>query len=276
MADVELDLTETPACPLLGLPFDRWTHYAAPDAANRCFATAQLMTPDTTLQATLCLTVRFRECERFRGSQHPDAAAYRSSMPAGAVPAVDTTEPPMAAAPAAGEPSGLASPAPDSTISDVSPRRLLVRDAAAVLLVLVLAVLAYGLVARPDGASAGGIILVPSPTAPQETPTSVPSAASTNTPTPTPTPMPTPTPSPTPTPTATPSPTPSPTRAPSPSAAPTGRPSPTPAPRPTPQPTLRPTPPPTPVATPTPNPTPIVITPPPAIESPAPASSRAP
>lgn len=279
MADVELDLTETPACPLLGLPFDRRTHYAIPDPAHRCFATEQLLTADLARQATYCLTGRFRECERFRGSQHPDAAGDWSRLSEAVERGIDPAEPVSATSPAVADQGSTAVTAitaitvADPNVANASPQRRLVRDAAAVLLVCVLAVLAYGLFARPGGAPAAGVLPVSSPTgSPQAVPTAAPSAASTDTPTLSPSPPPSP--SPTPMPSPTPSPSPAPT--PSPSPKPSVRPSPAPTIRPTTRPTFQPTRPPTPVPTRTPNPTPIVITPPPALESAAPVSTRAP
>ena len=261
MADVELDLTETPACPLLGLPFDRRTHYAFPDPAHRCFAAEELLTADLARQATYCLTDRFRECERFRGSQHPDAAGDWSRLSEAVEPGIGAAEPASATSPAVAEQGSTASSLADPNVADAPPQRRLLRDSAAVLLVCVLAVLAYGLFARPGGAPAAGVLPVSSPTgSPQAVPTAAPSAASTDTPTLSPSPPPSPSPAPTP----------------SPSPKPSVRPSPAPTIRPTTRPTFQPTRPPTPVPTRTPNPTPIVITPPPALESAAPVSTRAP
>ena len=255
MADVELDLTETPACPLLGLPFDRRTHYAFPDPAHRCFAAEELLTADLARQATYCLTDRFRECERFRGSQHPDAAGDWSRLSEAVEPGIGAAEPASATSPAVAEQGSTASTLADPNVADAPPQRRLLRDSAAVLLVCVLAVLAYGLFARPGGAPAGGVLPISSPTgSPPAASTVAPSAASTDTPTPSPSPSPTPSPSP----------------------SPTVRPSPVPTVRPTTRPTVQPTRPPTPVPTRTPNPTPIVITPPPALKSAAPVSTRAP
>ncbi len=105
MADVELDLTERPACPLLGLPFDRHTHYTVPDPAHRCFAQKRLATADATRQATYCLTPRFSECERFRRSRHPDAAGHRSRLPASVDPESDPHGSALVTAPSLAEPS---------------------------------------------------------------------------------------------------------------------------------------------------------------------------
>jgi hypothetical protein len=276
MADIELDLTEAPACPLLGLPFDRRTHYALPDPAHRCFAAEQLLTADLARQATYCLTSRFRECERFRGSQHPDAAGDRSRLAESVEPGIDPAEPAPATSPAVSEQGSTAFTVADLIVADVSPRRLLLRDSAAVLLVCVLAVVAFGLFfARPGGAPAGVVLPVLSPTgSPEAASTAAPSTPPTDTPTLSPSPLLSP--SPTLMPSPTPSPSPAPSARPSPSPHPTARPSPTPTARPTTQPTVQPTPPPTPAPTRTPVPTPIVITPPPALESAAPVSTRAP
>ena len=190
MADVELDLTETPACPLLGLPFDRRTHYAFPDPAHRCFAAEELLTADLARQATYCLTDRFRECERFRGSQHPAAAGDWSRLSEAVEPGIGAAEPASATSPAVAEQGSTAVTAitaitvADPNIANASPQRRLLRDAAAVLLVCVLAVLAYGLFAPPGGAPAAGGLPISSPTgSPQAVPTAAPSAASTDTPT---------------------------------------------------------------------------------------------
>ena len=259
MRDGEIDLTEAAACPLLGLPFDRRTHYMVPDLGHRCFAEKRPATADTSRQATYCLTARFGECERFRVSQHPDAVMRRS--------AAQTAEEAVVARPA--DSAWHAEPA--QVTADLSPRRRIWRHAAAVLLAGVLVVFVYSLVATPETLPVKGVLIPVSPS-PLPEATAVPSVTPTDTPTPSesqsPSPSPSPTPAPSPSPT--PSPSPSPTPLPSPTQSPTVRPTPTPPPTPNPTtiPTQRSTP------QPTPNPTPILITPPPPSRSPT--SSPAP
>jgi hypothetical protein len=240
MADADLQVRETPTCPLLGLAFDRGSHYAFPDPGHRCFAGSRLAAVDVSRQATCCLSGRYGECDRFRVSEHPDAAG-------------DPSKPPVAAEAPIPARGSASSTAPAQVTADFSPRRRLWRDAAALLFVVVLGVFLYSLVEMHGSASEGGVLVAPSPTGSlQATGTAVQSV----TPTDTPTPLPSPTPSPSPT--ATPTPSPSPTR------------------QPTPQPTVRPTSRPSPLPTPTPNPSPILITPPPVIHSPSPTQTPAP
>ena len=261
MADAEPDLTEARVCPLLGLPFDRRTHYVFPDPSHRCFAGTRPAIADASRQAMYCLSGRYGECDRFRISQHPDAAAARSKPPI----SVDAVVAPRG--------SALLT-APAAVNADVSTRRLRRRDGpAAVLLVGLLGVLIYGLVAALGRPPAGGVLVAASPTrSPQVTTAAVPGLTPTDTPVPSPSPTATPSPTPTvlasPSPTPTPRPTPRPT--PTPTPRPTPRPTPTPTPRPTPTPTPRPTP------RPTPTPTPVVITPPPVLQSRSPAPTLAP
>ena len=249
MADAEPDLTEARVCPLLGLPFDRRTHFAFPDPSHRCFAATRQATADASRQATYCLSGRYGECDRFRISQHPDAAATRSKPPI----SVDAIVAPRG--------SALLT-APVAVNADVSTRRLRRRDGpAALLLVGLLGVLLYGLAVTLGKPPAGGLLVAASPTgSPQATTVAVSGLAPTDTPVPSTSPTPLPSPSPT----ATPSPTPTVLASPTPT--PTPRPTPTPTPRPTPTPTPRPTP----------TPTPVVITPPPVLQSRSPAPNRAP
>ena len=215
MADAELDLTEARVCPLLGLPFDRRTHFAFPDPSHRCFAATRQATADASRQATYCLSGRYGECDRFRISQHPDAAAARSK-PSISVDAV-----------VAPRGSALLT-APAAVNADVSTRRLRWRDGpAAVLLVGFLGVLIYGLAATLGRPPAGGVLVAASPTGSPKaatvtvlgvtpTDTRAPSTSPTATPGPTPTVLASPTPTPRPTPTPTPRPTPRPTPTPTP------------------------------------------------------------
>jgi hypothetical protein len=260
MADDEIDLTEAAVCPLLGLPFDRRTHYTIPDPGHRCFAGKRPATADESRQATYCLTARFAECERFLASEHPDAVRTGAAALTADQPAVARRDSAWHAEPA-------------QVTADFSPRRRIWRDAAAMLLVGVLVIFIFSLVATHGTEPARGVLIAVSPT-PSPRATAVPSVTPTDTPTPSQSPSPSPGPSATPTPSPSPTPTPSPSLSPSPPPSPTPRPTvrPTPTPRPTPNPTPAPTQRPTPQ--PTPNPTPIQITPPP--PSPTPTSSRAP
>jgi type VI secretion system secreted protein VgrG len=262
MAEDEIDLTEAAACPLLGLPFDRRTHYAVPDPGHRCFAGKQPATADFSHQATYCLTARFGECERFRVSEHPDAVRVRVAAP--------TADGPMVA-----QRDSAWHAEPVQVTADFSARRRTWRDAAAVVLVGVLVVFIYSLVATHGTGPAKGVLIAVSPT-PSPQATAAPSVMPTNTPTPSESPSPSASPSPTPTPSPnpTPSPSPSPSPPPSPRPSPTRTPSPTVRPTPTPQPTPKPTPTQRPTPKPTPKPTPIQITPPP--QSPTPTSAPAP
>ena len=181
--------------------------------------------------------------------------------------------PPSVQIPAAQEPPSMFAAAPTRPVvastdraipeagsTDISPRRRLWRDASAVLFVGVLGVLAFNLVATPNGAPEGAVLAVTS--APVESPpaaaSGIPSATPEVTPGPTvnaspstgPGPSATPTPTRTPTPTLRPSPAPTSRPVSTPRALPTARPTP----RPSPTPTLTSAP--TPSATPTPAPTP--------------------
>ncbi len=219
MADDAIDLTEVSSCPMLGLPFDRRTHYTFPDPAHRCFAEKRLATADPARQATNCLTSRFPECERFRGSQHPDAVAYRSSVAASVEPLVASSTIPTTAPDMAG-PTSVASTVPDAAPADfaprrrsrrdaeppvatadispprptwrevepeavtevVSPRRRLWRDAAVILMVIILGAFVYSLVVSPGRSPAGGTVVAAPPTA---SPLSTPPVVASPSPTPT-------------------------------------------------------------------------------------------
>ena len=236
MAGAELDLLGTSACPLLGLTSDRRTHFTFPNSGHRCFATGHPASTDARRQSAYCLSPRFDACDRFRVYQRRSAAGDPSRSP--------TT----ADAPFAHRGSAL-SAAPSQVTADFSSRRILRRGAVAVLFVGIVGILIYVIVATLGRAPERGVLVVASPTgSPQATATAIPNATQTATPAPSNHAASTPLPSPAPTP------------------RPTVRPTPRPTVRPTPRPTVRPTP----------RPSPVVVTPPPALDSPAPSSTPAP
>jgi LysM repeat protein len=65
MARVEIEETDTPVCPHLGLAADPRSHFTYPHPGHRCFVKDQPATTDATRQATFCLSSGFTACDRY-------------------------------------------------------------------------------------------------------------------------------------------------------------------------------------------------------------------
>lgn len=65
------DLAEDPpACPLLGLELDRWTHFTFGHAGHRCHAAGSPGPVERAHQSTYCLRSAFARCDRYRAWLH--------------------------------------------------------------------------------------------------------------------------------------------------------------------------------------------------------------
>lgn len=74
MDSTELDGSDVPACPLLGLATDRRSHYTYPHPGHRCFAKDRAAPADAGRQATYCLSVGYTACDRYPMAQPPKRA----------------------------------------------------------------------------------------------------------------------------------------------------------------------------------------------------------
>ena len=96
MASIELDGSDGPACPLLGLAADRGSHFMFPHPGHRCFAREHPATTDARRQATYCLSPGYAACDRYqaqrrralaREGSEPRQAPREASGPTGSTPA---------------------------------------------------------------------------------------------------------------------------------------------------------------------------------------------
>ena len=69
MADLNNEVLDAPACPLLGLDLDPRTRYAFPHSAHRCHANQSPRGIEPGRQSAYCLSLNFTACESFQGWQ---------------------------------------------------------------------------------------------------------------------------------------------------------------------------------------------------------------
>ena len=66
MACVELDLSDAPGCPLIGLAADRGTRYTFPHPDHRCYSSGSANGIKPEKQATHCLCLDYTSCDLYR------------------------------------------------------------------------------------------------------------------------------------------------------------------------------------------------------------------
>jgi hypothetical protein len=91
MDSTQLDGSDVPACPLLGLAADRCSHFSYPHPGNRCFAQDRPAATDAGRQAMYCLSVGYTACDRYPKAQPPKRAGGRPLPQADVRPAVAPT-----------------------------------------------------------------------------------------------------------------------------------------------------------------------------------------
>ena len=74
MDSTQLDGSDVPACPLLGLAADRRSHFTYPHPGHRCYATDRATPADAVRQATYCLSLDHTTCDRYLARQVPARA----------------------------------------------------------------------------------------------------------------------------------------------------------------------------------------------------------
>jgi LysM repeat protein len=91
MVSTQLDGSDAPACPLLGLAADRRSHFTYPHPGHRCFAKDRPASTDAGRQARYCLSLGYTTCDRYPARQVPVRAGERpqplAALPAAVVPA---------------------------------------------------------------------------------------------------------------------------------------------------------------------------------------------
>jgi len=91
MDSTQLDGSDVPACPLLGLAADRRSHFSYPHPGHRCFAKDRPAPTDAGRQAAYCLSLGYTRCDRYPTAQPPKRARERplplAEVPGPGVPA---------------------------------------------------------------------------------------------------------------------------------------------------------------------------------------------
>jgi hypothetical protein len=91
MDSTQLDGSDDPACPLLGLAADRRSHFTYPHPGHRCFAKEHAAPTDAGRQAAFCLSLDYTTCDRYPARQVPARAGQgsgpRTEIPPPVVPA---------------------------------------------------------------------------------------------------------------------------------------------------------------------------------------------
>ena len=70
MARVELDLSDAPGCPLIGLAADQGTRYTFPHPDHRCYSSGSATGIKPEKQATYCLCLDYVSCDRYGAWRH--------------------------------------------------------------------------------------------------------------------------------------------------------------------------------------------------------------
>jgi hypothetical protein len=114
MANHDVDVLETPACPRLGLAADRWTHFTFPHPDHRCHATQHPRVIEPGRQPALCLTDAFPTCSAYQAWARR-VGSGQASEPSRRGDASQNARTPTAAT---GRPVGWRRAAPQDAIDD--------------------------------------------------------------------------------------------------------------------------------------------------------------